>query len=388
MLTREEPMKSAPTFFAPGERLARAELAPMVKRVIEDPVVLAILRSIPGSVLILNKERQILAANQEILDALGLKESDKLIGDRPGEIFGCIHAGEGPSGCGTSHHCRVCGAVIAMLAALEKQEPFKGECTLSLMSGERLHCHNYSVYAVPLEIAGERCLELIFHDISDKKMREAMDRIFLHDLRNAVTGLYGWSELMTLRGSDNHDADQIMKISKSLTEMIEAQGCILHAESGELSPVLCDVSVDMLLTALEEAVEGSNFAKRGSLLVMPTQKGQILYTDCGLLSRVLFNMVKNAFEAIKNGQQVTVNFKIAEDERPTFTVHNPGVIPEDTQLRIFQRAFSTKGGVGRGFGTYGMKLLGQNVLKGEVGFTSLPETGTTFYIKLPKTPVY
>ena len=55
----------------------------------------------------------------------------------------------------------------------------------------------------------------------------------------------------------------------------------------------------------------------------------------------------------------------------------------EVALQIFHRSFSTKGGYGRGLGTYGMKLLGEGVLGGSVGFESTEEGGTTFWFRLP-----
>ncbi|MFA7348153.1 MAG: ATP-binding protein, partial [Desulfurivibrionaceae bacterium] len=59
-----------------------------------------------------------------------------------------------------------------------------------------------------------------------------------------------------------------------------------------------------------------------------------------------------------------------------------GCMPENVQLQIFQRSFSTKG-TGRGLGTYSIKLLGERYLKGRVSFTSTPEKGTTFRFRCP-----
>ena len=68
-----------------------------------------------------------------------------------------------------------------------------------------------------------------------------------------------------------------------------------------------------------------------------------------------------------------------------FRVLNPGTIPPETQLKIFQRSFSTKG-VGRGLGTYGAQLIGERVLGGDVGFESNPANGTAFWIRIPAAP--
>ncbi|MDP8262499.1 MAG: hypothetical protein P9M13_04250 [Candidatus Ancaeobacter aquaticus] len=41
----------------------------------------------------------------------------KVIGKRPGELFGCVHATEMPAGCGTSVFCTECGAVKSIISA-------------------------------------------------------------------------------------------------------------------------------------------------------------------------------------------------------------------------------------------------------------------------------
>jgi signal transduction histidine kinase len=101
-----------------------------------------------------------------------------------------------------------------------------------------------------------------------------------------------------------------------------------------------------------------------------------------LLLRVLYNMAINAFEATESGGPVRGAFSW-RGRRPCFSIHNPGVIPEVVRARIFHRTFSTKAVQGRGLGTHAMKLFGENLLKGEVGFDTSANAGTTFRITLP-----
>lgn len=97
--------------------------------------------------------------------------------------------------------------------------------------------------------------------------------------------------------------------------------------------------------------------------------------------RVLINMVKNAMEAVSRGEHIILK---ANDEKENirFSVYNNTYIPRKIQMQIFQRSYSTKGN-NRGVGTYSMKLLGENYLKGHVDFVSRKKEGTTFYIDLP-----
>jgi signal transduction histidine kinase len=104
-------------------------------------------------------------------------------------------------------------------------------------------------------------------------------------------------------------------------------------------------------------------------------------TDPTLLRRVVGNMVKNGLEA--SGENETVQLSCRSSKTGIeFLVHNPRFMPRHVQLQVFQRSFSTKG-PNRGLGTYSMKLLGEQYLRGKVSFTSYPEGGTTFKIWLP-----
>jgi signal transduction histidine kinase len=102
---------------------------------------------------------------------------------------------------------------------------------------------------------------------------------------------------------------------------------------------------------------------------------------------------KNALEATAPGGTVRVWCKLEDDDTRAerdgpagavvFSVHNAGHIPETVASRIFQRSFSTKPGRARGLGTYGMKLLGERYLGGNVSFTTSREAGTVFTYRLP-----
>jgi signal transduction histidine kinase len=105
-------------------------------------------------------------------------------------------------------------------------------------------------------------------------------------------------------------------------------------------------------------------------------------TDPAMLQRVLGNMAINALEATLSGGEIKVNARTAPAEI-VFSVWNSAAIPPNIALRIFQRNFTTKESLGRGLGTYSMKLIGEQMLGGKVVFESNPETGTTFRFSHP-----
>jgi len=74
-----------------------------------------LLNAMPELVLVLNEQRQIVAANQRLLETFGVEDSQMLLGLRPGEAVGCIHAHEGPDGCGSAKNVRFAGRYLPFL---------------------------------------------------------------------------------------------------------------------------------------------------------------------------------------------------------------------------------------------------------------------------------
>ena len=110
------------TYFAPAERAGSRQFAVQQMAIIEAQFISEIINTFPDMMMVLNKHRQIVAANRTLLKKLGVDDSTLLKGLRYGEAINCIHSAEGPNGCGTSEHCSVCGAVLTILSSQESGE--------------------------------------------------------------------------------------------------------------------------------------------------------------------------------------------------------------------------------------------------------------------------
>ncbi|NWJ41621.1 MAG: HAMP domain-containing histidine kinase [Geothrix sp.] len=367
--------------FAPQGRATPGELNDQVDLCLDDATVHAVLEAVDSYAVILNGQRQILAANPVLLDALALDGPTRCRGLRLGETMECIHAGEGPDGCGSSRACRRCGALLSILATQATGQPSGGECLISLHRDGRWEAREFAVRTSSIVVAGHPLTLLTLRDISALKRRETLERIFIHDLMNSLQGLKGWAEILQGAGADATSvAGHVLDMAGHLTAEVDAQRRLLQAECGELVPDLRRVPCAGVLDALEVAL-GADVASR--LIRMPiSPEAGSLRTDPSILCRILSNMVVNALEAMPPGGLARIWFE-RRAGRPRFVVENPGCMAPEVADRVFQRSFSTKANRGRGLGTYGMKLLGETVLGGVVGFTSNWTEGTRFFIELP-----
>jgi PAS domain-containing protein len=105
----DSPVPSGPaTYFAPAERDTAAEIRRKADLLQGISMLGEVLDAMPGPVMLLNANRQIVDANQSLLDLLDAALAE-VVEKRPGEVLGCIRAQEGPGGCGTDRHCVTCG---------------------------------------------------------------------------------------------------------------------------------------------------------------------------------------------------------------------------------------------------------------------------------------
>ena len=109
------------TFFAPAERADAESLQDLSERISRHPHLSILLEAIPGFGVLLNPQRQILAANRRMLDLVGASCPKEILGRRFGEAIGCIHSAEAPSGCGTGRSCAFCGAGTAILESQQER---------------------------------------------------------------------------------------------------------------------------------------------------------------------------------------------------------------------------------------------------------------------------
>ncbi len=380
-------MQEAGHSFAPGAqnglvgRAAPEDLTMEAEVCMGDLLSRTVLDAADGFAVIVNAQRQILAANAQFTEAMAQEAKGLCRGSRLGEAMSCVHMSEGPDGCGTSRACTRCGMLASLISARGEGKTASGEWLASVRRDGRFEAREFRVRSMPLAVGGHALTLMTFQDTSAEKRRDALERVFIHDLMQSLKGLRSWSEMLQGAGADPLQvAERVIELADHLRSEVESQHRLLQAECGEVVSEVQETSAGQILDDLERTLgpEGNQ-----RLLRVPSLLEDLpLRTDSMALGRVLSNMAHNAFEAMPLGGQACVWFELREG-RPTFVVQNPGCMPPEVADCVFHRSFSTKSDRGRGLGTYGMKVLGETVLGGKVGFTSAWEAGTQFFIELP-----
>ena len=372
------------TFFAPAGRESADELQRKRGVINRDATLRAVLDAMPSWVFVVNEQRQVVTANASLLELVGRTE-DELIGSRPGEIIGCVQAARGPDGCGTARPCIDCGAVRTLLKAQTTGRTVTGDCRLRVESPSPGCALEMRVTATPMEINGETLTLVALEDIGDRSRLAVLTRVFFHDVMNTVVGLKTHFQVMASKAARGVvEPEEIAGLEKYLDELgdeIRSQRELMLAEAGDLNVSAAEIRTGEFverLCDLHSTGENGN-----ATVVLGEVWDGVMISDRVLLARVIGNMLRNALEATGPGRKVTLSCRdCGRDVR--FLVHNQEVMAEEVQRQVFLRSFSTKAVTGRGIGTHSMKLIGERYLLGRVSFESAEETGTTFWIEVPK----
>ena len=372
------------TMFAPAARIPKNEVERLYKELSNDNMLKLISDAMPEVATILSPERQIIYANNALLSLISGLTADDYLGDRPGELLGCIHAAETIGGCGTTASCRFCGAVNAIVECQRTGEQIQKECRISTSVDGNPVSYDFMVTATPFPFNGHSYIVFTVKDISDQKRRKVLEKAFFHDVLNTAGGLNGILYVM----KETEDQKLLKELnefattaSNDLIEDITSQRALMAAENGELVVHNTNFQINELMDDVAKTMRHHETAGGKIITVEVFNESQHMFSDTRLIKRILTNLTKNALEASFNSDTITLSAK-KTDHTIHFSVHNSGFIPEAISRQIFQRSFSTKG-INRGLGLYSIRLLSIRYLKGDVSFTSNETDGTKFTVSLP-----
>ena len=340
------------------------------------------LSHLPYYALVLDPEKHVVASNDNFLLDTDSGDIRALFGKKPGDLFMCENSVD--TGCGESANCQFCGIFRSLDECMAKHEPVSHTSRLMVKRDGFLQAYEFNTRCSPLKLNENMFYLLTLSDLSAEARRKDLERIFFHDILNVVSGLKGLSELM----AESEDmcelkayTETLKEISERLIDTVYSQRDLMQAEMRDLALNIRQVSAREILNSVLETAYFIAVPGSGMIQIKMEEEDFRFSTDPSLLLRVLLNMVKNALEAPNIIPGVTIRCS-RTDNSVLFTVHNQAYIDHAESIGIFKPMHSAKGR-GRGLGTYSIRLISENYLKGKVRFHTHPEEGTCFSVELP-----
>ncbi|XPV76896.1 MAG: sensor histidine kinase [Desulfovibrio sp.] len=337
----------------------------------------------PLPLLVINNQKQAVFLNTAFLSVVDADSAAPFLGMRPGEIMQCIYCATTEEGCGGSEHCTKCGAFRAITEAIIQKTTVQNDCQLLVRDSKGVAARDLRLFLSPWNFGGTTFYVITVLDVSDEKRRKALERLFYHDILNSVGGARNLIELVLMDATEEtkESAELALTSLFGLEEEIKKQKELLAYENQEFTPRHITLQGLEVLRGVSSEYQKHPKALNKTIHLSGDCVNVAICADYGVLRRIIINMIVNALEAVGEGDTITLGLR-ASDAGGVFWVRNKSVIPKSVQLQIFKRSFSTKG-EGRGLGTYSMKLLTENYLHGQVGFSSSVEDGTEFWAEIP-----
>ncbi len=363
----------AATFFAPPERASAAALIEQAHRAVAEPLLAPLFDSLLEMALLLNRERQIVFANRAFREGTG---PNSVLGLRPGEAIGCLHAysDEAPNGCGTSHACRSCGAVLAILAS---QRTGSGHEEVRIVRHHESEALNLSVRTRQITLQQEPFTMFVVEDVSDQRRREELEHGYFQDVLEIAGSLRDLVARLPTVALDERPCLQrqiIGKVSNLIAET-DARRLVAKAERNELSCTFTLVDGRDMLEACGAAAASDRIA------IDPACESALFETDWNLASRILSSMIKDMLGAAPPEGSVTLGCRRDGDEVQIRVCH-PGQVPALAAPRMFDRS-SFANPRSRELATQGLRIIVEKYLKGRLCLASSDAEGTVFTIAFP-----
>jgi signal transduction histidine kinase/CheY-like chemotaxis protein len=268
--------------------------------------------------------------------------------------------------------------------ASTSSEPINGEFIAA-------NKQTFSVQLTPIEDGG--CVTVL-HDVTRFKELERVKNEFVatasHDLRNPITSIKGYSQLILMSGGLSDDqTDFVNRIQRGANHMYELVENMLDLAKMDLGLERKKDEVDIHHLLLQTADEFKPQAelKGQRLRIEETATSPKVQGDAFQLGQVLQNLVGNAIKYTPNGGAVSLSMK-EEAGMVTIRVQDTGYgIPPTDLMHIFDRFYRVRNSghediEGNGLGLAIVKAIAEQH-GGGVSVESELGRGSCFTLTLP-----
>jgi signal transduction histidine kinase len=222
-----------------------------------------------------------------------------------------------------------------------------------------------------------------------QRQRDLFFAMMNHELRNALTGVYGWAEMLVRRKSpetSQHAAQQVYEAADRTIVLLNNFLDLVRLDAGKVQPVIREVEIRAALRRVVTASEPAAAAKGIRLESGVNDAPNSVRTDPVRLEQILVNLLSNAIRHSPEDSVVALAVHADGGGGMTrFAVidRGPGV-PAELCDRIFEpfERFDPHSGLGTGLGLPVSRRLAE-ALRGTLTVEDTPGGGATFILKLP-----
>lgn len=202
-----------------------------------------------------------------------------------------------------------------------------------------------------------------------------------HDVRNPMTAISGFAQLMAMSDDEAVRKDMLHKVQTQSKSIISMLNDVMTFAKGDTSLNLSAVTPKELWDPIEDLV--MPLAEPRKIALNVQFSGETVFLDDNKARRIIYNLVKNALEASGRRQEVSLTLTAVEHTSLVIRIKDQaGGLPSEVKASLF-KPFVT---VGKRSGTG----LGLSIVKrfiddhsGTIKVESEESQGTLFEVTLP-----
>ena len=220
-----------------------------------------------------------------------------------------------------------------------------------------------------------------------QRQRDLFFAMMNHELRNSLTGVFGWAERLVRRktsGVPDQAAREVYEAADRTIILLNNFLDLMRLDAGKVRPVIVDVEPGAVVRRAIATSEPAATTKQQRLTVLD-RGPRTIRTDPVRLEQILMNLLSNAIRHSPERASIDVKVEVSDGVRFVVIDHGPGVAVEirDRIFEPFER-FDPHSGHGTGLGLPVSRRLAEAL----GGSLTVEETqggggGATFILKIP-----
>ncbi|HVA10818.1 MAG TPA: ATP-binding protein, partial [Candidatus Dormibacteraeota bacterium] len=341
----------------------------------------AIIRTVRGPLLVLNKDLRIISANEAFYNAFKVAPNDtenRLLYDLGNRQWN----------------------IPKLRILLEEILPEKNTIEDFVVE------HDFKDIGQKTMLLNARTLQqgpdktsLILLAIEDITVRQQLEQqkdefvsIASHELKTPITSVKAYTQILGKRFQKAEDAKSVELIAKmdaQLDKLTDLIGDLLDVTKIEAGRIQFHESHFDFNDLVEETVEELQRTTEKHHIEQDLQPSRTVYGDHERLGQVLINFLTNAIKYSPHADRIIVGTAVDEDN-VTLSVQDFGVgLSKEEQAKVFERFYRVGGSDQATFPGLGLGLyIASDIIKrhkGQVWVESIKAKGSTFYFSLPMT---
>jgi len=252
------------------------------------------------------------------------------------------------------------------------------------------HTHHIKLQARPLPRQSCPLFLVSLFDLSSSWRKKFMDQLFFHDIANTTSEILCNAEQLanpihqrnlSLERRDEI-SETIFDLARELAGEIREHKALLARDS-KINQITAEELHSLReLQCLKRYFSAEANERNLEILIDPESENIRFHSNPVLLRRVLMNILKNACEASRERDVITMGCELKAHLAVSFYIHNPGNFSEEAKQRFLDLRVRDEGKT-KGLGTYSIKLLTERYLYGSFELECSEEQGSRVAVRYP-----